>query len=138
MSDDRSMARIDAERWIAAVTTNGSLSGAAAKEIDNIIVALENKLRALSAEQPAKEAVAEVTDVWHGGDRHQVKWNAHAIDALPLGTKLYAIPSADPRPSERRVRQQSVWEVSQYSDGPRKSSFDRRKPTERKDSDGQV
>lgn len=42
--------RRDAERWIAAVTSDGALSGVAAKQIDNIINALETSIASLRQE----------------------------------------------------------------------------------------
>ena len=56
------------------------------------------------------QAVAEVYQVWRS-KTHAVSWNAHAVDALPVGTKLYASPACS-APDDGALKEQAeAWQA---------------------------
>ena len=62
------------------------------------------------SQEGAGQAVAEVYQVWRS-KTHAVSWNAHAVDALPVGTKLYASPACS-APDDGALKEQAeAWQA---------------------------
>lgn len=134
------MSGISRELILQAVARGWCAEKNAHKEMDSDLAFAigDEVLRALSAEQPAKEAVAfawcrEVSS--NGSYTEMETVYTEPFDPSGQWKTLYTLPSAAPRPSERRVGQQPHWYIATVHGDRGLSTADRRKPTERKDSD---